>query len=197
MTGGIMHTASHTNVCKFLNFQHTFSQLILHLKCWNLAGLLKLRFPFSYWYSFLTLAYSNIFKFSAAILENIRIRLHLVKHLMIKMSEISLTQRFDDSEKGLFYKENSFLPLLEGVGGMHLLKKPPFWKNKEEMFTVPFNTIRTLKFIAQPTCFFGYRQWNVCRLLSASEHSEQTIKDSSVNETVLGSSCKLVGAPEH
>ena len=31
MTGGIRHTPSHTNVCKFLIFQLTFSQLILHL----------------------------------------------------------------------------------------------------------------------------------------------------------------------
>ena len=31
ITGGIMHTPSHTNVCKFFNFQHTFSQLILFL----------------------------------------------------------------------------------------------------------------------------------------------------------------------
>ena len=41
MTGGIMHTPSNTNVCKFFNVQLTFSQLILHLKCWNFAGLLK------------------------------------------------------------------------------------------------------------------------------------------------------------
>ena len=33
MTGGIMHTPSHTNVCKFFNFQLTFSQVIFHLKC--------------------------------------------------------------------------------------------------------------------------------------------------------------------
>ena len=33
MTGGIMHTPSHTNVCKFYYFQVTFSQLIFHLKC--------------------------------------------------------------------------------------------------------------------------------------------------------------------
>ena len=30
---GILHTLSHTNVCKFFNFQLTFSQLILRLKC--------------------------------------------------------------------------------------------------------------------------------------------------------------------
>ena len=30
---GLRHTPSHTNVCKFFNFQLTFSQLILHLKC--------------------------------------------------------------------------------------------------------------------------------------------------------------------
>ena len=36
--------------------------------------------------------------FISLIIEyNIRIRLHLVKHLMIKVSEICLTQRFDDS----------------------------------------------------------------------------------------------------
>ena len=32
---------------------------------------------------------------------DIRIRLHLVKHLRIKMSEKSLTQRFDDSMSSL------------------------------------------------------------------------------------------------
>ena len=31
MTGGTHRTPSHTNVCKFLNFQLTVSQLILHL----------------------------------------------------------------------------------------------------------------------------------------------------------------------
>ena len=29
----LMHTPSHTNVCKFFNFRLTFSQLIFHLKC--------------------------------------------------------------------------------------------------------------------------------------------------------------------
>ena len=29
---GLHYTPSHTNVWKFFNFQHTFSQLILHLK---------------------------------------------------------------------------------------------------------------------------------------------------------------------
>ena len=33
MTGGMHYTPSHTNVCKFYNFQLTFSQLIFHLKC--------------------------------------------------------------------------------------------------------------------------------------------------------------------
>ena len=33
MTGSIMHTPSHTNVSKFFNFQLTFSQLVLRLKC--------------------------------------------------------------------------------------------------------------------------------------------------------------------
>ena len=28
MTGGIMHTPSHTNVCKFYNFQFQFSEYI-------------------------------------------------------------------------------------------------------------------------------------------------------------------------
>ena len=32
MTGGIMHTPSHTNVCKLFNFQLTFSQLILEVE---------------------------------------------------------------------------------------------------------------------------------------------------------------------
>ena len=69
MTGGIKHTPSHTNVSKFFNFQHTFPQLILHLKCRNLAGLLKLRCSFWCWYSFLILAYFNVFEILAAILE--------------------------------------------------------------------------------------------------------------------------------
>ena len=60
---------SHTNVCKFFNFQHTFPQLILHLKCWNLAGLLKLMCSFWCWYSFLILAYFSIFEILATILE--------------------------------------------------------------------------------------------------------------------------------
>ena len=45
MTGGMHYTPSHTNVCKLYNFQLTFSQLIL------------------------LLAYSNVFEFSAVILE--------------------------------------------------------------------------------------------------------------------------------
>ena len=53
MTGGMHYTPSHTNVCKFYNFQLTFSQLIFHLKCWNLAGLQKLRCSFYCWYLFL------------------------------------------------------------------------------------------------------------------------------------------------
>ena len=38
MTGGITHTPSHTNVCKFVNFQRTFSQLILHRNPETLQG---------------------------------------------------------------------------------------------------------------------------------------------------------------
>ena len=38
MTAGMMYTPSHTNVCNFFNFQLAFSQLILNLKCWNLAS---------------------------------------------------------------------------------------------------------------------------------------------------------------
>ena len=41
VTGGMHYTPSLTNVCKFFNFQLTFSYLILHLKCWNFAVLLK------------------------------------------------------------------------------------------------------------------------------------------------------------
>ena len=32
MTGGMLYTPSHTNVCKFYSFQHTFSQVMFHLK---------------------------------------------------------------------------------------------------------------------------------------------------------------------
>ena len=45
MTGGIIPPVIQ-NVCKFLNFQPTCSQLLLHLKCWNFAGLLKERCSF-------------------------------------------------------------------------------------------------------------------------------------------------------
>ena len=33
MTGGMHYTPSQINICKFFNFQPTFSQLILRLKC--------------------------------------------------------------------------------------------------------------------------------------------------------------------
>ena len=41
MTSDIMHTPSHTNVCKFFNVQHTFCQLMLYLKCWFFFFLLS------------------------------------------------------------------------------------------------------------------------------------------------------------
>ena len=66
MTGGIRHTPSHTNVCKFFNFQLTFSQLILHLICWKLCRVTKVKVLF------LVLVYVfnfNLFEFSAAILK--------------------------------------------------------------------------------------------------------------------------------
>ena len=59
MTGGMHYTPSHTKVCKLYDFQLAFSQLIFHLKCRNLAGLLKLRCSFQCWYSFLILTYLN------------------------------------------------------------------------------------------------------------------------------------------
>ena len=75
MTGGMDYTPSHTNFCKFFNFQLTFSQLILHLKCWNFAGLLKQRWSFYFWYTISILPNSNLFEFSAAILErNVALR---------------------------------------------------------------------------------------------------------------------------
>ena len=66
MTGGIMHTPSHTNVCKIFSFQLTFSQLILHLKCWNFVRVF-----------FLVLVYVfnfDLFEFSTAILEKSLLR---------------------------------------------------------------------------------------------------------------------------
>ena len=66
MTGGMHYTPSHANVSKFYNFQVTFSQLIFHLKSWNLAGLPKVKVLF------LVLVFVfnfDLFKFSAAILE--------------------------------------------------------------------------------------------------------------------------------
>ena len=66
MTGGMHYTPSHTNICNFFDFQLTFSQLILHLKCRNLAGLLKFKVRF------LVLVYVfniNLFEFLVVILE--------------------------------------------------------------------------------------------------------------------------------
>ena len=54
-----MHTPSHTNICNFFNFQLTFSQLILHMKCWNLAGLLSEGVLSSAGIHFLILTYLN------------------------------------------------------------------------------------------------------------------------------------------
>ena len=63
-----MHTpASHTNVCKFFNFQHTFSQLIFHL-----SEMLKLGRVTKVTMLFLVLVFVfnfDLFKFLAAILE--------------------------------------------------------------------------------------------------------------------------------
>ena len=70
MTGGIMHTPSHINVCKFYNFQLTFSQLIFHLnispEIRNLGRITKFKMLF------LVLVFVfnfDLFKFSAATLE--------------------------------------------------------------------------------------------------------------------------------
>ena len=43
----------------------------------------------------------------------IRIRLHLVKHLMIKISEISLTQCFDDSMSSFSSEKNKRIKILQ------------------------------------------------------------------------------------
>ena len=68
--------------------------------------------------------------------------------------------------------------------------------------TAPFNNMRTLKFKAQLTnTFFRYRQSNVRQLLPTPENCRargyQIVEHSSDNETVLGSSRKLRGVPEH
>ena len=61
MTGGIMHTPSHTNVCNFFNFQLTFTPEMLKLgRVTKVKGF------------FLVLVYVfniDLFEFSAAILE--------------------------------------------------------------------------------------------------------------------------------
>ena len=67
MTGGIRHTPSHTNVCKFFIFQLTFSQLILHrpdmLKLCRVTKVKVLFLVLVYVFNF------NLFEFSPAILE--------------------------------------------------------------------------------------------------------------------------------
>ena len=67
VTGGIRHTPSHTNVCKFFIFQLTFFQLILHLIIMlHFCRVIKVKVLF------LVLVYVfnfNLIEFSAAILE--------------------------------------------------------------------------------------------------------------------------------
>ena len=43
MTGVMHYTPSHTNVCKFLNFQLTFSQLILTAEMLKLCRVTKVK----------------------------------------------------------------------------------------------------------------------------------------------------------
>ena len=83
-----------SNVCKFLTFRPAFSQVILHLKCWNFAGLLKQRCSFWCGYTFLILTNFNLFEFSAAILE-----------------------------KGLFQEENNALDYSASLYGLWLVKQ--------------------------------------------------------------------------
>ena len=67
MTGGIMHTPSHTNVCKCFNFQHTFSS-----SADISPGMLKLGRVTKLKVLFLVLVYVfnfDLFEFSTAILE--------------------------------------------------------------------------------------------------------------------------------
>ena len=64
MTGGIRHTPSHTNVCKFFIFQLTFSQLTPDmLKLCRVTKVKVLFLVLVYVFNF------NLFEFSAAILE--------------------------------------------------------------------------------------------------------------------------------
>ena len=65
MTGGMHYTPSHTNVCKFYNFQPTFSQLMLHLML-KLGRVTKVKVLFLV---LIFVFHFDIFKFSAAILE--------------------------------------------------------------------------------------------------------------------------------
>ena len=58
-----MHTPSHTNVCKFFNFQTTFSQLILHLKLCRVTKVKVFFLVLVYVFNF------DLFEFLAAILE--------------------------------------------------------------------------------------------------------------------------------
>ena len=68
------------------------------------------------------------------------------------------------------------------------------------MFTVPFNSIKTPKFIAQLTnVFFCYCQIIKCFHAPSSFRMcrDQITEYSSESETVLCSSRNLGGAPEH
>ena len=81
MTGGIRHTPSHRNVCKFFIFQLTFSQLILHLIIMlHFCRVTKVKVLF------LVLVYVfnfNLFEFSAAILEKDVLFIYLLNRLKL------------------------------------------------------------------------------------------------------------------
>ena len=64
MNGSVMHTPSHTNVCKFFNVQHTFCRLMLHLKCWFFFSLIKL-FLDHFFCSFPLMSLWGIFQISS------------------------------------------------------------------------------------------------------------------------------------
>ena len=74
MTGGIMHTPSHTNVCEFSIFNLHFSAYIIPEKL-KLCSLTKVKL------FFLVLVYVfnfDLFEFSAAILEKALLQLLLI-----------------------------------------------------------------------------------------------------------------------
>ena len=81
-----MHTSSHTNVCKFLNFRPAFFSADITPEMLKICRFTKVRCSFYCWHTFLVLASFNLFEFSAAILDKGLLRFHVYSHSLQSLS---------------------------------------------------------------------------------------------------------------